>query len=83
MAGGRAFCIIPPMSPHDLVRMCNDAMRGGVDFPTLWHTVIRPHPAVIGVPVQRLDGDRTYLEVPLLRGEWLVVDTQVRAVSLR
>jgi hypothetical protein len=68
---------------NDLVQSCNHAMRGGVDFPTLWHTVIRPHPSVVGVPVQRLDGNRTYLEIPLLRGDWLVVDTDGRTVSLR
>lgn len=58
-------------------------MGDGVDFPTLWHTVIKPHPSVVGVPVQRLDADRTYLEIPLLRGDWLVVDTDRRTVSLR
>ena len=68
---------------NDLVQSCNDAMRTGVDFPTLWHTVIKPHPSVVGVPVQRLDGNRTYLEIPLLRGDWLVVDTEGRTVSLR
>ena len=68
---------------NDLVQSCNDAMRTGVDFPTLWHTVIKPHPSVVGVPVQRLDGNRTYLEIPLLRGDWLVVDTDGRTVSLR
>lgn len=68
---------------NDLVERCNTAMGDGVDFPTLWHTVIKPHPSVVGVPVQRLDADRTYLEIPLLRGDWLVVDTDRRTVSLR
>lgn len=67
----------------DLVRNCNEAMRRGVDFPTLWHTVIKPHPTVVGVPVQRLDGNRSYLEIPLLRGDWLVVDTEDRTVTVR
>jgi hypothetical protein len=73
----------PWIGMNDLVENCNEAMRGGIDFPTLWHTVIKPHPSVIGVPVQRLDGARTYLEIPLLRGDWLVVDTDGRTVSLR
>jgi hypothetical protein len=67
----------------DLIRNCNEAMRRGVDFPTLWHTVIKPHPTVVGAPVQRLDGNRTYLEIPLLRGDWLVVDTEDRTVTVR
>ena len=68
---------------HDLMQKCNDDMRSGIDFPTLWHTVIKPHPTVAGVPVQRSDSDRTYLEIPLLRGDYLVVDMEGRAVSLR
>ena len=68
---------------QDLLRKCNDAMCSGVDFPTLWHTVIKPHPAVAGVPVQRWDGVRTYLEIPLLRGDCLIVDTEARTVHLR
>jgi hypothetical protein len=75
--------ITASISPHDLVKSCNEAMDCGVDFPTLWHTVIKPHPAVVGVPVQRLEGNRTYLEVPLLRGDWLVVDAERHTVCLR
>jgi hypothetical protein len=68
---------------QELLRKCNEAMRSGIDFPTLWHTVIKPHPTVAGVPIQRADGSRTYLEIPLLRGDCLVVDTEGRTVSLR
>ncbi len=70
-------------SSDDLVRNCNEAMRRGIDFPTLWHTLIKPHPTVAGVPVQRLDGSRSYLEIPLLRGDWLVVDIENRTVGVR
>jgi hypothetical protein len=72
-----------PSNAQDLLWKCNEAMRSGVDFPTLWHTVIRPHPTVAGVPIQRSDGNRTYLEISLLRGDCLVVDTEGRTVSLR
>jgi hypothetical protein len=58
-------------------------MRLGVDFPTLWHTIIKRDPVVIGPPVQRLDGNRTYLEIPLLRGDWLVIDNELRTASVR
>jgi hypothetical protein len=71
------------MSVNDLVQKCNEAMRLGVDFPTLWNAIIKFHPAVMGPPVQRLDGNRTYLEVPLLRGDWLVIDNEARTVSVR
>lgn len=71
------------MNPNHLVQKCNEAMRLGVDFPTLWHTIIKPHPSVIGPPVQRLDGNRTYLEIALLRGDRLVIDSEARTVSIR
>jgi hypothetical protein len=71
------------MNPNDLVQKCNEAMRLGLDFPTLWHTIIKPDPSVMGLPVQRLDGNRTYLEIPLLLGGWLVIDNEARAVSVR
>jgi hypothetical protein len=56
-----------------------------------WGSIFRPSgtrsssltSTVIGPPVQRLDGNRTYLEVPLLRGDWLVVDNELRTVSVR
>ena len=66
-----------------LVEKCNEAMRLGVDFPTLWRAIIKPDATVMGPPVQRLDGNRTYLEVPLLRGDWLVIDNEARTVSVR
>jgi hypothetical protein len=71
------------MSTSDLVKKCNEAMCLGVDFPTLWHTIIKPDPSVIGPPIQRLDGNRTYLEIPLLRGDWLVIDNEARTVGVR
>jgi len=58
-------------------------MRLGVDFPTLWHTTIKADPSVVGPPVQRFEGDRTYLEIPLLRGHWLVIDDEARTVGVR
>jgi hypothetical protein len=71
------------VNSDDLVRNCNEAMRAGIDFPTLWHTVIKSHPTVAGAPVQRTDGNRTYLEIPLLRGDWLIVDMEGRTVGCR
>ena len=72
-----------PMSAQELVAKCNEALAEGIDFPTLWHTVIKPHPTVAGVPIQGWSEDRTCLEIPLLRGDRLVVDTERRTVSPR
>jgi hypothetical protein len=71
------------MSPLELVRRCNEAMRLGTDFPTLWHTVIKDHAMVVGVPVQRLEGNSTYLEIPLSRGDWLVIHIDRKSAELR
>jgi hypothetical protein len=67
----------------DLIRKCNEAMAVGVDFPALWHTIIKPHPMVAGIPVQRVVETRAYLEIPLLRGDWLVIDFEGKAARLR
>jgi len=67
----------------NLVHRCNEAMRLGLNFETIWHSIIKPNPAVAGIPVQKLDGDHPYLEVPLVRGDWLVIDFEAKKVSQR
>ena len=57
-------------------------MSRGVDFPTLWNTILKPHPYVAGIPVQRLNGTRPYVEVPLRRGDWLVIDYEAKSARL-
>jgi len=52
----------------DLVRFCVAAHRAGADFPTIWHTLLKGHPLVAGIPIQRLDGTRSMLEIPLITG---------------
>ena len=70
--------------PIELTQQCNDAIRTGADFPSIWHTIIKGHAAVIGLPVQRMDGaGRPFVEVPLTGGQWLVVNHDHRIVTLR
>jgi len=72
------------MTSNNLLKRCVESMRAGMDFPTLWHTVIKPHPSVAGVPIQRLDEqNRPYIEVPLLRGDRLVIDFDARDARLQ
>jgi len=71
------------MKERDLARKCNEAMQAGIDFPTMWNTIIKRDAMVVGVPVQRLDGNHAYLEVPLLRGNWLVIDNEKKIAHLR
>ena len=63
---------------RDLIRECEDASRSGADFPTIWHTIIKRHPLVRGVPIQRLNGSGTFLEVPLITGQTLIVEVDGR-----
>jgi len=56
----------------NLLQKCIEAVRGGSDFPTIWHDILKGHPLVTGVPVQA-DLDR--LEIPLLNHQRLVFNS--------
>jgi hypothetical protein len=59
---------------NDLARRCTEVVRKGDDFPTVWQTLLKGHPLVEGIPRQRLDGNRSLLEIPLITGERLLFD---------
>ena len=67
---------------RDLLTDCAEAMRQGADFPTVWNTVIKTHPSVMGPPVQHLDGDRAQLRVRLISGQLLVFDSGSKEFSI-
>jgi hypothetical protein len=56
-----------------LLAACRAAAAAGSDFPAVWLSILKPHWAVAGLPVQRLDGLTALLEVPLVTGERIVV----------
>jgi hypothetical protein len=60
--------------PSDLLQTCIAAKRDGADFPTVWQTILRGHPLVIGPPVSRLDDGAAVLEVSLINGQRIVHD---------
>lgn len=69
--------------PTDLALRCHEALQRGSDFPTIWHTLIKPHAAVAGIPVQRLDnGGRPFVEIPLVGGRHLVIHHEERTARL-
>ena len=68
--------------PTKLVHKCGQATSQGADFPTVWHTVLKRDPLVAGVPRQRLEGARAFLEIPLVTGQSLIYDGDVRSFSL-
>jgi hypothetical protein len=65
-----------------LLRSCNDALRNGADFPTVWQTIMRPHWLVRGLPEQHLDGDRSLLRIRLATGQSLMFDSAAKRFSI-
>ena len=66
----------------ELVQRCTQAQAEGADFPTVWHTVLKGHDLVGGIPRQRFDGSRTLLEIPLVTGYCVVYDAEAREFRL-
>jgi hypothetical protein len=62
----------------DLARQCTELVRKGNDFPTVWSTLLKSHLLVDGVPQERLERSRSLLDIPLITGERLVFDPDVR-----
>jgi hypothetical protein len=62
-----------------LLRQCMAAIEAGKDFPTIWHSILKGHPLVTGVPVQA-DLDR--LEIRLLTHQNLVFDSAAKTFSI-
>ncbi len=60
---------------NELLRRCVSARGEGIDFPTIWQTILRGHPLVVGPPVQRMDGSEPILEIRLISGQRLVHDS--------
>lgn len=71
-----------PDTASDLMRKCNAAAQGGADFPTIWNTVLKPHPLVIGRPRQGLQNGRTRLEISLITGQRLIFDSSASQYSI-
>jgi hypothetical protein len=68
--------------PSDLARRCNDMLKAGKDFPTIWGSVLKTHQLIAGIPRQRMVGKRALLEVWLVTGQRLVFDGDVKEFRL-
>jgi len=64
----------------ELLHRCHAGLGAGMDFPTLWHEVLRPDPMVIGPPVQTVRDGRIRLEVRLIGGGAIAFDTDTHAI---
>jgi len=57
---------------RELLEKCQAARANGLDFPTIWETIIRRDPLVIGLPTQVATRDGSALEIQLLSARKLV-----------
>ena len=62
----------------DLAHRCTELVRKGKDFPTVWSTLLRVHALVEGIPRQRFERNRSLLHIPLITGEQLAFDAEVK-----
>jgi len=67
----------------DLARQCTELVRNGNDFPTVWSTLLKRHALVEGIPRQRLERNRSLLDIPLITGEQLVFDADVKEFRIQ
>ena len=64
----------------DLLQRCRTGQAAGLDFPTLWHEIIKPHPLVIGPPVQTVRNGRIRMEVRLISGGAIAFDSDTNEI---
>ena len=74
---------MPNERADDLARQCTDMVRKGESFPMVWHSSLKAHPLVDGIPRQTFDGKRTVLEIRLTTGELLIFDGDARGFTVR
>jgi hypothetical protein len=61
----------------DLLEQCRTALLVGMDFQRVWGTILMVHPDVLAGPLEMTDGDRTWVEVPLMSGDRLAYEEPV------
>ena len=59
----------------DLIKRCKVGQAAGMDFPTLWHDVLKADPLVIGPPVQTVRDGRIRMEIRLITGAAIAFDS--------
>jgi len=67
----------------DLARQCTELVRRGSDFSTLWFVLLESHTLVEGAPQQIVERDRRLLNIPLVTGEQLIFDADVREFRIQ
>jgi len=65
-----------------LIERCRAGKADGMDFPTLWHEVLKPDPLVIGPPIQTARDGRIRMEVRLITGGAIAFDTDTNEIVI-
>lgn len=58
-----------PGSSEDLLRACQAAHGAGKDFPTVWNTLLKRHPLVIGLPEHEIANGEARIVIRLVTGQ--------------
>jgi hypothetical protein len=74
---------MPNERASDLARQCTELVRRGNDFSKVWSALLKSHALVEGVPQQITDRDRHLLNIPLVTGEQLIFDADVREFRIQ
>jgi hypothetical protein len=67
-----------PETATDVARRCSAVAKKGASFATIWSRVLKTHRLVEGIPRERIVHGRTLLRIPMITGEWLVFDADLR-----
>ena len=60
---------------YQLMDSCRAGKAAGMDFPTIWHNILKPHPLVMGPPVSTVRDGRIRMEVRLIAGGVIAFDS--------
>jgi hypothetical protein len=67
----------------DLARHCTELVRKGNDFTTVWATLLKGRTLVEGIPREKHERSRSPLRIPLITGEQLVFDPDVKQFRVK
>ncbi len=62
----------------DLARRCTELAKKGASFAIIWGRLLKTHRLVEAIPRERIEHGRALLRIPMITGEWLIFDADLR-----
>jgi hypothetical protein len=62
----------------DLARRCTELAKKGASFAIIWGRVLKAHRLVEAIPREKNVHGRTLLRIPMITGEWMIFDGELR-----